>query len=178
MWNIWELVDCSPVIINWGCSTSLLRGVSFSLPVAVLIIYFVTVAFFFSERRGGGLMTICFKDFSTAASLFETLVVALVDDYEPFPFALLLLWFGFWVKGDDLSPVKLTLSEMSDITLGDVKAVLSRDLSSRMVVFTKDPNKAISMATWAAVSTMAVYKITFTFFVDYGGSLVGIVGSL
>lgn len=36
-------------------------------------------------------MTICFKDFSTAASLFETLVVALVDDYEPFPFALLLL---------------------------------------------------------------------------------------
>ena len=56
--------------------------------------------------------------------------------------------------------------------------MISRDLSSRMVVFTKDPNKAISMATGAAVSTMAVYKITFTFFVDYGGSLVGIVGSL
>ena len=36
-------------------------------------------------------MTIYFKDFSTAASLFETLVVALVDDYEPFPLTLVLI---------------------------------------------------------------------------------------
>ena len=56
--------------------------------------------------------------------------------------------------------------------------MLSRNLSSRIVFFTKDPNKAISMATGAAVSTMAVYKFTFTFFVDYDGSFVGIVGSL